>query len=84
MTLRPGMTIWFDEVPKPPMPTAEEVARHNLTHLPSATWCEHCVRGKGKEAAHFRRPEKESCGADGFLLPQSRWLRGSGGLPKLC
>ena len=47
------------EVPKPPMPTAEEVARHNLTHLPSATWCEHCVRGKGKEAAHFRRPEKE-------------------------
>eukprot|EP00434_Breviolum_minutum_P036168 symbB.v1.2.032038.t1/scaffold3793.1/size50245/2 len=47
------------EVPKPPMPTAKEVARHNLTHLPSATWCEHCVRGKGKEAAHFRRPEKE-------------------------
>lgn len=35
------------EVPKPPMPTAEEIARRNLTHLPSATWCEHCVRGKG-------------------------------------
>ena len=47
------------EVPRPAMPTADEIARHNLTHLPSATWCEHCVRGKGKEAAHFRRPEKE-------------------------
>ena len=27
---------------KPNCPTPEEIARHELTHLPAATWCEAC------------------------------------------
>ena len=33
-------------------PTLEEVARHELTHLPAAAWCEACVKGRGREAPH--------------------------------
>ena len=27
-------------------PSDEEVAEHNLTHIPFRSWCPHCVRGK--------------------------------------
>ena len=40
------------QVKSPTTPTPEERARHNLTHLPTADWCEHCVKGKGRENAH--------------------------------
>lgn len=30
--------------------------RYGLMHLPPAPWCEHCVRGRGAEAPHRRRP----------------------------
>ena len=36
----------------PVKPSREEVETHNLTHLPYRNWCRHCVRGRGKEAAH--------------------------------
>ena len=37
----------------PPIkPSSEEIETHNLTHLPYRNWCRHCVRGRGKEAAH--------------------------------
>ena len=37
---------------QPKCPTPEEIARHELTHLPAATWCEACVKGRGREAPH--------------------------------
>ena len=37
---------------QPICPTPEEIARHELTHLPAATWCEACVKGRGREAPH--------------------------------
>ena len=37
---------------QPNQPTAEEVARHELTHLPAKAWCEVCTRGRGRDAAH--------------------------------
>lgn len=40
------------QVKAPSAPSEEERARHNLTHLPTADWCEHCVKGKGREMAH--------------------------------
>ena len=41
-------------------PKPEEVAIHNLTRLPCASWCPVCVAGKGKESPHLREnPEKE-------------------------
>ena len=41
-------------LPAPGQPTEAEIARHNLTHMPKADWCEHCTKGKGKESDHRR------------------------------
>ena len=38
----------------PGVPTAAQIAEHNLTHIPARPWCTHCVRGKGKDK-HSRR-----------------------------
>ena len=32
--------------PPPAKPSAEEVEKHMVTHLPFRDWCPHCVRGK--------------------------------------
>ena len=34
------------KVANPKLPSAEEVAEHELTHLPYRSWCSHCVKGK--------------------------------------
>ena len=36
----------------PCKPSLSEVDHHNSTHLPYRSWCRHCVKGRGKEAAH--------------------------------
>ena len=41
-------------LPRPVMPTAAEVAEHEITHLPYRTWCAHCVRGRGISIQHRR------------------------------
>ena len=38
--------------PRHKKPEQEEVDLHNLTHLPFAPWCEHCVATRAKENAH--------------------------------
>ena len=38
----------------PPQATPEEIDRHNVTHLPFRSWCEHCVRGKAADDDHKR------------------------------
>ena len=37
---------------EPRSPTFEERISHGYLHLPYRSWCEHCVKGKGKEAPH--------------------------------
>ena len=37
-------------------PTAQEVAEHNVTHLPYRAWCETCVASRGVDDPHKRRP----------------------------
>ena len=32
--------------------TEQEIAEHNLTHLPFRNWCRHCTRGRGVEMPH--------------------------------
>jgi hypothetical protein len=36
----------------PKKPSADEVAKHELYHLPYRSWCDVCVRGRGKALAH--------------------------------
>ena len=44
-------------LPEPKKPTREEVARHNINHLPYRNWCPHCVSCRRSNAAH---PSKSS------------------------
>ena len=48
-----------ERVPKtlfdPLLPTAKEVATHNITHCPYRSWCKICVESRGREDAHKTR-----------------------------
>ena len=50
-----------NSIPHPQAPSATEVAEHELTHLPAKPWCEHCIRGRGKDNIHKQKlaDEKE-------------------------
>ena len=39
-------------LPTPYMPSQSERDDHNLSHAQYRSWCEHCVKGRGLEAAH--------------------------------
>ena len=39
-------------LPEPKIPSAAEVAAHNLTHLPYRSWCPHCVAGRRPNSHH--------------------------------
>ena len=43
----------------PRLPTEEEVAYHELTHLPYRNWCPVCVKAKGKDLDHRGAVDKE-------------------------
>ena len=39
-------TIVARGMPAPKQPSREDVARHNLTHLPYRSWCPHCLASR--------------------------------------
>ena len=43
-------------LPEPHEPTPLERARHNLTHWPYKSWCEHCVRSRRPNSQHRYSP----------------------------
>ena len=43
----------------PTEPTEAERLRHEATHLPYRSWCEQCVRGRGRCKPHLRKAERE-------------------------
>ena len=43
----------------PRLPTEEEVANHELTHLPYRNWCPACVKAKGQDLDHRGALDKE-------------------------
>ena len=43
----------------PRLLTEEEVANHELTHLPYRNWCPACVKAKGKDLDHRGAVDKE-------------------------
>ena len=38
----------------PSLPSAREIEDHELYHCPARSWCEHCVRGQGKDSPHLQ------------------------------
>ena len=39
--------------------TPEEREFRNLTHLPFASWCEICIKGRGNDDAHHKKDKDE-------------------------
>ena len=44
-------------VTDPMLPSKADIEEHMLSHLPYRNWCEHCVKGRGKQMAHFKSKE---------------------------
>ena len=42
-------------MPAPKQPSKEDVARHNLNHLPYRSWCPHCVASRRPNSSHRTR-----------------------------
>ena len=41
----------------PRMPTQRETDEHCVTHLPHRSWCEVCIKARGREDAHASQKE---------------------------
>lgn len=50
---------WVRRLEDPRAPSREARAEHDITHVPYRPWCEHRVRGRGKNMAHKAQPDKE-------------------------
>ena len=46
-------------LPQPKVPTAAQIAAHNITHLPYRSWCPHCVAAR-RPNSHHRSSSSES------------------------
>ena len=46
-------------LPRPNEPTDQQRATHNLTHLPYRSWCEYCVKSKGRENHSKRQTDRQ-------------------------
>ena len=44
------------------IPTDAERRAHEIHHMPYRSWCEYCVRGRGKESPHLSRCEQAGDG----------------------
>ena len=54
----------MEEVPvrarRPPKePTELERIKHEATHIPYRSWCQHCIRGRGRNKPHLRKKEED-------------------------
>ena len=39
-------------LPTPELPCQSDIEKHREDHLPYASWCDHCVEGRGREMGH--------------------------------
>eukprot|EP00435_Cladocopium_sp_Y103_P027470 s353_g6.t1 len=69
--LREGRGDQVEAVPAAALPSEEERARHFITHLPPAPWCEFCVRGHGLDDPHRRRTLEQKLAENHFELDYS-------------
>ena len=54
-----------------PNPTADQVEKHNVTHLPYRSWCKQCVMGRGVGRPHSNSSSESSIpivGMDYFFI----------------
>eukprot|EP00971_Amphidinium_carterae_P257977 5120652-Amphidinium_carterae.1 len=68
----------------PVTPTEDEIRYHNLTHYPYREWCQHCVRGRGRDDKHKRAKESELEGTPVVQLDYSFLTDGETQVPLLA
>ena len=61
-------------LPQPKVPTAAQIAAHNITHLPYRSWCPHCVAARRPNSQHFRA-SSQSVRADPLLVADYCFVR---------
>ena len=44
---------------QPHQPTPQQIAEHNLTHLPYRNWCPICVQGKGRQDIYKKQQSRQ-------------------------
>ena len=44
---------------QPQQPTPQQIAEHNLTHLPCRNWCPICVQGKGRQNNYKKQQSRQ-------------------------
>ena len=71
-------------VPSPWEPSADIVARHNLTHLPYQNWCPHCVAARKNNMAHQNLAGKSASRALPLLVLDYCYLRENSTEDQLC
>ena len=45
---------------QPQQPTPQQIAEHNLTHLPYRNWCPICVQGKGRQDNYKKQQSRQA------------------------
>eukprot|EP00971_Amphidinium_carterae_P094579 1872211-Amphidinium_carterae.1 len=65
-------------------PSEEERRYHNLTHYPYREWCEHCVRGRGREDRRHTQREADQQGTTVVQLDYSFLTDGELQVPLLA
>ena len=61
-------------LPQPKVPTAAQIAAHNLTHLPYRSWCPHCVAAR-RPNTHHRSSSPGQSRADPLLVADYCFVR---------
>ena len=61
-------------LPQPKVPTAAQIAAHNITHLPYRSWCPHCVAARRPNTQH-RSPSSPAHRAAPLLVADYCFVR---------
>ena len=64
-------------LPQPRVPSAAQVAAHNITHLPYQSWCPHCVASRRPNTHHRRSSSSGPQRADPLLVADYCFVRGN-------
>ena len=57
---------------QPQQPTPQQIAEHNLTHLPYRNWCPICVQGKGRQDNYKKQQSRQPISQVDFAYIKSQ------------
>ena len=63
---KPDSIVRIKPIPK--LPSEQEILKHNVTHIPHATWCKHCVEGRMRKDHSLSVPKEERLNRTGIII----------------